>query len=92
MYLVRENVIDNKTTGYWVDEKIDGQLITSHFITLYPKITCSCQYFQESHNPLNHFHIQVLKYWLKEGSPKFAMYKKSKIGKVIKVFDGFSDS
>ena len=88
MYLIRENIIDKKVTGYWVDEKINGKLIESHFVTLHPK-TCSCKYFAESHNCYSHFHITLVENWIKNGKPQCAMYSKSKAGKIVTLCPGF---
>lgn len=88
MYLIRENIIDNEVNGYWVDEKISGKLIESFFVTLSPR-SCSCKYFTESHNPFNHFHINLVENWVKKGKPKCAMYAKSKTGKIITLCPGF---
>lgn len=88
MYLVRENITDNKVTGYWVDEKINGKVIESYFVTLNPK-NCSCKYFAESHNYHNHFHINLVEHWIKQNKPISAMYAKAKNGKIITLCPGF---
>jgi hypothetical protein len=89
MYLIRENVQDEEITGYWIDEKINGKLIESHFVTKDLK-TCSCKYFAESQNPYNHFHINLCSYWIKSGKPQCAMYAKSKKGKIVVLCPGFT--
>lgn len=92
MYLVRKNISKNKNDdGYWVDEKINGKLVESYYITLKP-CTCSCQHFEESHNPFNHFHILLVKNWIKEGCPQCAIYAKSKQGKIRTLCPGFLPS
>lgn len=88
MYLVRENIVDGKTTGYFVDEKISGKLIESHFVSVNLK-ECSCRYFAESHNPYHHFHINLCKQWLKMGKPECALFGKSKDGKIAILCRGF---
>lgn len=91
MYTIRENIIDDKVEGYWVDEKIRGVLIESILVTLHPK-TCSCRYFTESKNIHNHFHICLVEHWINNGKPKAAMYGKSKSGKIITLCPGFVKS
>lgn len=91
MYLVSENIIDGKTNGYFVHEKISGKLINSYFID-YRLKTCSCKYFAESHNCYNHFHINLVRNWLKQNKPECAMYAKSKQGKIITLCPGFVKS
>lgn len=88
MYLIREDTLDDQTIGYWVDEKINGNLIESHFVTADLK-TCSCRYFAESKNPYNHFHINLCQHWIKAGKPQCAMYAKSKKGKIVTLCPGF---
>lgn len=89
MYLIRENVIDGVVEGYWCDEKISGKLIESHYVTLHPK-TCSCRYFAESNNKLNHFHLNLVEHWVKMGCPQSALYAKSKTGKIVTLCPGFT--
>jgi tRNA U34 2-thiouridine synthase MnmA/TrmU len=50
---------------------------------------CSCKYFAESHNPYNHFHINLCKHWLKMGKPQCALFGKSKDGKIVVLCQGF---
>lgn len=88
MYIVRENIVKDKCTGYWVDENIDGKLIESFFVTLSPR-SCSCKYFAESQNIYNHFHINLVEYWIRTGKPFGAVYEKSKQGKVRVLCEGF---
>lgn len=88
MYLIRENIIDDEVNGYWVDEKINGVLIESHFVTLSPR-SCSCKYFAESHNKFNHFHIALVEHWIKNGKPTASLYAKSKAGKIVTLCPGF---
>lgn len=88
MYLCRENIIEGKVEGYFIDEKISGKLIESHYVTLSPK-SCSCRYFAESNNKFNHFHIVLCEHWVKQGCPTSAMYAKSKTGKIITLCPGF---
>lgn len=89
MYLVEEQLDANgETVGYWLREKISNKLIESYFITLSPR-TCSCKYFAESHNVYNHFHINVVELWVKQGKPCAAMYGKTKQGKIITLCPGF---
>ena len=88
MYLVRKNIVKGKENGYWVYEKINGKLIESFYITLKP-CKCSCHHFAESNNPLNHFHINLVKFWIKEGCPSSAIYAKSKCGKIQVLCPGF---
>ena len=92
MYLVRENIIDGKVDGYWVDEKIRGILIESIFVRLEPKLSCSCRYFAESKNPHNHFHIELVKRWVESGKPVAAIYAKTKQGKISTLCPGFIKS
>lgn len=91
MYTIRENVIDDKVEGYWIDEKIRGALIESTYVTLSPK-SCSCHFFCESKNIHNHFHINLVEHWIKTGKPIAAMYAKSKSGKIITLCPGFIKS
>ena len=35
MYTIRENIINNKVEGYWIDEKIHGTIVESIYVTLY---------------------------------------------------------
>ena len=88
MYLVREKIENGETTGYYIDEKISGKLIETHFVDSMFK-TCSCKYFQESHNPYNHFHINLCKFWVRSGKPKCALYAKSRSGKIVVLCQGF---
>ncbi len=88
MYIIRENIIDGKVEGYWVDEKIRGVLIESTYVTLKPK-SCSCKHFAESNNIHNHFHINLVENWIKKGKPIAAIYGKSKKGKIITLCPGF---
>jgi len=88
MYMIRENIINDKVEGYWIDEKIRGVLIESTYVTLSPK-TCSCKHFTESHNIFNHFHINLVEHWIREGKPTAAIYAKSKKGKIITLCPGF---
>lgn len=88
MYLVRENIFNGETTGYFVDEKISGKLIESHFVDVSLK-KCSCKHFKESQNPYQHFHINLCKKWLKMGKPECALFSKSKTGKIIVLCNGF---
>jgi len=84
MYLIRPS--DNG--GYFVDQKYDGVLVDSFYVQLTPRKSCSCKYFTESNNHYNHFHISLIEYWLKQGSPKSAMYEKDKNGKIKVLFEG----
>ena len=88
MYLVRKNIINDSVDGYFVDEKIHGKLITSHYITLHPD-TCSCEFFAKSKNPHTHFHINLVRFWIKQGCPISSMYDKSKDGKIVVLCPGF---
>lgn len=88
MYLIRENIIDNELTGYFVDEKISGKLIETHFIDKSLK-SCSCRYYAESQNPYGHFHIALVRNWIKLGKPRSALFGKSKNGKIVTLCPGF---
>lgn len=89
MYLLKENFDENgKLLNYQIDEKINGNLIESHYISTDLK-SCSCKYFAESNNPYTHFHINLCKHWIKEGKPMCAMYAKSKKGKIVTLCPGF---
>lgn len=88
MYTIRENIIDNTVQGYWIDEKIRGVLIESIFVTLSPK-SCSCNNFSYSKNIHNHFHINLVEHWIKQGKPTAAIYAKTKTGKIITLCPGF---
>ena len=88
MYLIRENIKEDKTSEYIIDEKINGHLIESFSVTLSPH-TCSCHYFHESNNKLNHFHINLVELWIKNGKHCAAMYAKSKAGKIVTLCPGF---
>ena len=88
MYLIRENIINGKNEGYFVDEKIQGKLIASYFVTLNP-ICCSCHHFAESKNKFNHFHINLVRHWIEQGKPMSAIYAKSKMGKIVTLCPGF---
>ncbi len=88
MYLVRKNIVDDKEDGYWVDEKINGKLVESYYVTLKPN-TCSCQHFTNSNNAFNHFHINLVYNWLKHGCPECAIYSKTKEGKIQTLCPGF---
>jgi hypothetical protein len=89
MYLIRPNIIEGNITGYWCDEKIQGKLIESHFVTLHPR-ACSCRHFTESRNVFGHFHIALVEHYLKNGSPIAAIYGKSKDGKIETLCPGFT--
>ena len=91
MYLIRENMINGTNEGYFVDEKIQGKLIASYFVTLHP-IACSCQHFMESKNKFNHFHINLVRNWIEHGKPECAIYAKSKSGKIVTLCPGFIKS
>ena len=91
MYMIRENIIDNEVQGYWVDEKIRGTLVESTYVTLKPK-SCSCNFFLESKNIHNHFHICLVEHWIKSGKPIAAIYGKSKHGKIVTLCPGFIKS
>lgn len=89
MYLVEEQLdSEDNCIGYWVREKIQGVLIDSHFVMLSPR-SCSCKYFAESHNPYNHFHINLVENWIKNGKPSCAIYAKAKDGKIVTLCPGF---
>ncbi len=88
MYLIRENIKEDNTSEYIIDEKINGHLIESFTVTLSPH-TCSCHYFHESNNKLNHFHINLVEHWIKNGKPCAAMYAKSRAGKIVTLCPGF---
>ena len=83
MYLIRET-----SEGFFVDYKIRGYLVESYFITINPKKECSCHFFTESHNYHNHFHINLVEYWIKAGKPKYAMYDKDERGKIKVLCEG----
>ncbi len=83
MYLVRE-----AKNGFFVDYKLKGHLVESFFVTITPKKECSCKYFAESHNHYNHFHINLVERWIKDGKPRTAMYEKTKDGKINVLFEG----
>lgn len=83
MYLIRET-----TEGFFVDYKIKGYLVDSYFVRLTPKKECSCQFFSAAKNHRNHFHIVLVEKWIADGKPKFAIYDKSKSGKIITVCKG----
>ena len=91
MYTIRENIIDSQVEGYWIDEKIQGILIESIYVTLHPR-QCSCKHFHESNNKYNHFHINLVEHWIKAGKPIAAIYGKSKKGKIITLCPGFIKS
>jgi len=86
MYLIRET-----EEGFFVDYKLKGFLVDSYFVTLSPKKECSCHFFSETHNHRNHFHINLVEKWVAEGKPKFAIYDKSKTGKIITVCKGIKE-
>jgi len=88
MYLIRENIKEDNSVEYIVDEKINGHLVESFTITLSPN-TCSCHYFAESNNKLNHFHINLVENWIRHGRPCAAMYAKTRSGKIITLCPGF---
>lgn len=89
MYLIEEQIdLDNTVLGYWIREKIQGKLIASYFVTLNP-LSCSCKHFAESHNKFNHFHINLVQNWIKNGKPCCAIYAKSKKGKIVTLCPGF---
>lgn len=88
MYLIHEQLREDNTPEYIIDEKINGHLIESFVVTLSPH-TCSCHYFAESNNKLNHFHINLVEHWIKKGKPCAAMYAKSKTGKIVTLCQGF---
>lgn len=91
MYLIREKIENDKVVGYQIDEKISGVLIESHVVSADLK-HCSCKYFAESQNTHNHFHINLIHNWLKNGKPMCAMYAKSKDGKIVTLCPGFIPS
>lgn len=88
MYSIRENIINDEVDGYFIDEKIRGILVESIYVTLSPR-NCSCRHFTESKNLHNHFHINLVEYWIKMGKPTAALYSKSKTGKIITLCPGF---
>ena len=88
MYLIREHIKEDNTSEYIIDEKINGYLIESFVVTLSPH-TCSCHYFAESNNKLNHFHINLVENWIRHNKPCAAMYAKSKTGKIVTLCPGF---
>lgn len=83
MYLIRE-----VNEGFFVDYKLRGRLIESYFIRLTPRKECSCRFFAESRNCYNHFHINLVEYWVKQGKPKYAMYDKDNRGKIKVLCEG----
>ncbi len=91
MYMIRENIIEGEVQGYWVDEKIHGIIVESTYVTLHPR-SCSCHFFTESKNMHNHFHINLVEYWIKSGKPVAAIYGKSKKGKIVTLCQGFVKS
>lgn len=88
MYLIEESIVDEEINGYFVHEKINSVLVSSFFVSADLK-TCSCPYFEKSHNPFNHFHILLVKYWIDHGKPKSALYAKNKKGKIVVLSPGF---
>ncbi len=88
MYLIRENVVDGETDGYWVDQKLRGQIVESFFVQMSPR-SCSCCHFAASQNIYNHFHILLVENWLKTGKPTSAIYTKGRKGKIQTLCAGF---
>lgn len=86
MYLIRESSPD----CYFIDYKVNNKFIESYYVAFDgTKAQCSCKHFHESHNRLNHFHINLVEYWIKAGKPKYAMYEKTCDGKIKVLCDGY---
>ena len=89
MYLFRESSPNN----YFVDYRVGNRFIESYYISIDgSKATCSCRHFNESKNRLNHFHINLVEHWIKDGKPFGAMYDKSLDGKIKVLFAGIKQS
>lgn len=79
MYLIRESAPNQ----YFVDYKVGNRFIESYYVTIdNTKADCTCKHFHESHNRLNHFHINLVEFWIKEGKPTNAIYDKASDGKI----------
>lgn len=88
MYLIEESIVEGETNGYFVHEKINSVLVSSFFVSADLK-TCSCPFFENSHNPYTHFHIILVRHWIEQGKPKSALYAKNKKGKIVTLCPGF---
>ena len=79
IYRVRET-----PSGYFVDAKDrDGHELGTYLVTRdVTGYKCSCEAFQRSHNQSIHFHILVVKEWLKGGKSPTARYTKGKDKKI----------
>lgn len=85
MYLVRESSPNN----YFVDYKIGNKFVESYYVSFDDtRAQCSCKHFHESKNRLNHFHINLVEYWIKEGKPLHAIYEKASDGKIKVLCNG----
>lgn len=85
IYSVRET-----NSGYFLDCKDDKGNINETYLVS-PKnngYECSCEYFKRTKNFYNHFHILVVKEWIKSGKPKYARYYKDKNNKLMVLIDG----
>lgn len=86
MYLIRES----SPNHYFIDYKINNKFVESYYVSFDgTKAECSCKHFHESHNRLNHFHINLIEYWIKSGKPKNAMYEKTLDGKIKVLHSGY---
>ena len=81
--------VRNTSSGYFVDAvENDGHIIGTYLVTRGPfGYSCSCEAFARIKNQYNHFHIMVVKQWLKDGQSDTARYYKGKDKKVHKLLD-----
>lgn len=72
------------TSGFFVDTKdSDGHMIGSYLVKKgMTGYSCSCEAFAKTHNQYTHFHILVVKQWLKDGMSATARYTKGKDNKI----------
>lgn len=76
-------------SGYFVDAvENDGHVIGTYLVTRGPfGYACSCEAFAKTKNQYNHFHIMVVKQWLKDGSSDTARYYKGDDKRVHRLVD-----
>ena len=86
IYTVRES-----ETGFFVEKKDKtGEIVDVCLVTKdLNKFSCSCPYFQRTQNEINHFHILVVKEWLKRNKPEMAMYIKNRDNKLEILSSGY---
>lgn len=77
VYSVRET-----NSGYFVDADEGNGVVQTVLVTLRPSPTCSCPSFKLLNNPHNHFHIKVVRKWIKDGKSPYSRYTKGQSSSV----------